>query len=372
MFSYSRSGVATITLLLSISICSNLQGQNIVDSCFLSIKTLGKYAGSADLVNVCHCDNYYEASDLMEWNEVTKSWDGKLPNNPTVNLPPPPGGCLSRAIWVGSPGWTPNGEAFALRLDQPLEAGQKYSFPFTYAADGRDSEEGFAPLIYTYYEPKFFSNYALDTLPKAQNEWITNSVSFTAAQKQDGHNWLIIHAYDKSGTILSGCKQRNPIKKNFFAGDTALCQQESIRLHAPYGNSFTYEWNTGDQSDSIDANEPGKYSVAVKYYNCQEKDSINLIATDCEVRMNMPNIFTPNSDGLNELFRPINYNYINTGSLQVFNRWGNRVYEGDLFVGWNGKHQGANAPTGPYYYTIIYSDMKNRKHHDKGIVTIAR
>jgi gliding motility-associated-like protein len=367
----NKAHLTTFVLFILLNIYTNVSGQQIIDSCFLSIKTLGKYTGSTDLANACQCSNYYEASDLMEWNEVTKSWDGKLPNNPTVDLPPPPGGCLSRAIWLGSPGWTPNGEAFALRLDKPLEAGKKYSFPFTYAADGRDSEGGFAPLIYTYSEPRFFSNYALDTLPKAQNEWVTNSVSFTATAKQYGHNWLIIHAYDKSGTVLSGCKQKNPIRKNFLVNDTTLCQGESILLRAPSGNTFNYQWNTGEQSDSIDAYEPGKYSVTVKYYNCEEKDSINLIDTDCEVRMTMPNVFTPNSDGLNELFRPIKYNYVDKGHLQVFNRWGIKLFEGDLFAGWNGIHEGSNVPTGPYYYTISYSDMRNRKHHTKGIVTIA-
>jgi gliding motility-associated-like protein len=307
----------------------------------------------------------------MEWNEVTQSWDGKLPNNPTVDLPPPPGSCLSRAIWLGSPNWTPNGEAFALRLDQPLETGKKYSFPFTYAADGRHSGDGFAPLIYTYNEPNFFSVYALDTLPKAQNEWITNSTTFTATKNQNGHNWLIIHAYENSGTVLSGCQQKNPIRKTFFPRDTVLCQAESIRLSAPSGDSFTYEWSTGDQSDSIDAYEPGRYSVTVKYYNCMEKDSINLIDTDCEVRITMPTIFTPNSDGLNEVFRPISYNYINAGHLKVFNRWGNKLFEGDLFTGWNGTHEGSNLPTGAYYYTISYSDMRKKKHHAKGIITIA-
>jgi len=339
-----------------------------VDSCFLSIKRVGKFDRSNDLANLCHCSADFEAADLMEWNPTTNSWDGKLPNNPTVDLPPPPGSCLSRAIWIGSPGWTPNGEAFALRLDKPLEVGKTYSFPFTYAADGTDSEGGFAPLIYTYIDPHFNSDYAVDTLPKAQNEWVTNAAVFTATEKQKGHTWIIIHAYDKSGTVLSGCKHKNPIPTNFFPNDTTLCQQSTMQLHAPVGNLFKYTWNTGSQEDSVDVTEGGLYSATIKYYYCEVKDSINLIPTDCEVRIEMPNIITPNGDALNESLIPIRYNYIASGKLQVFNRWGNRLFEGDLFSGWNG----AEVPTGVYYYKIVYEDKANKRHHANGTVTIAR
>jgi len=347
-------------------------GQQIIDSCFLSIKNPGQYTGSNDLANICKCSNNSDASDLLEWDPVNRIWLGRLPNNPTLDLPPPDGPCLTRAIWIGNPKWTPGGEAFGLRLDASFEEGKTYTFTFTYAADGAFSDNGFAPVIYTNDYHGYDYGAILDTLPVAQNSWTTHSITFTATAKQTKHHWLIVHAYDQSGIILSSCKQRNPIPSDFFPRDTVLCNGESVRLHAPKSNLFEYLWNTGDKNDSIDIKEGGEYSVSLKYFNCVESDSINLIPTDCEVRMGMPNIITPNGDNFNERLVPMNYNYIASGKLQVFNRWGNLLFEGDLFTGWNGKSKDTDVPTGVYYYKITYKDKTNKYHYANGTVTIAR
>jgi len=362
----------SILFIISIFLYSNSKCQQIIDSCFLSIKKPGQYEGSDDLANICKCFSNYEASDLVEWDPVNKAWLGRLPNNPTLDLPPPEGPCLSRAVWMGSPGWTPGGEAFGLRLDAYFQEGKTYTYNFTYAADGAYSDYGFAPVIYTNDYPGYFKSVVLDTLPVAQNSWVTNSITFTATASQAKHRWLIIHAYYQSGIVLSSCKQRNVIPRNFFPHDTILCNGETVRLFAPQGNLFEYSWNTGQKTDSIDVNTAGDYSLGIKYYNCEERDTITLIPTDCEVRMEMPNIITPNGDNLNERLIPISYNYVASGKLQIFNRWGNRLFEGDLFSGWNGKTNNTDVPTGVYYYKIVYEDKANKLHQANGTVTIAR
>jgi len=53
-------------------------------------------------------------------------------------------------------------------------------------------------------------------------------------------------------------------------------------------------------------------------------------------------------------------------------RWGNHVFEGDLFSGWNGKTNNTDVPSGVYYYKIVYEDKTNKLHQANGTVTIAR
>ena len=64
-------------------------------------------------------------------------------------------------------------------------------------------------------------------------------------------------------------------------------------------------------------------------------------------------IFTaisPNGDGLNDLFR-IECADFKSVNLKIFNRWGDLVYEADNYNNnWDGKHDGADLPPGPYYY----------------------
>ncbi|MCH2021774.1 MAG: gliding motility-associated C-terminal domain-containing protein, partial [Saprospiraceae bacterium] len=76
----------------------------------------------------------------------------------------------------------------------------------------------------------------------------------------------------------------------------------------------------------------------------------------------IPNIFTPNGDGVNDVFEiPCLYNTQGT-SLLVFNRWGDMVYETDNYQNqWDGTHNGNHLPDGTYFYIIkIGTDEKSQ------------
>ena len=69
----------------------------------------------------------------------------------------------------------------------------------------------------------------------------------------------------------------------------------------------------------------------------------------------LPNVFTPNNDGFNDVFVPKNItpNLITRVEMHIFNRWGRIVYETeDIFINWNGCAKGTNMPcaTGTYFY----------------------
>lgn len=135
------------SFMLSI-VVTTLFAQKIADPCFQSILENGWFYGSVDIKNFC-CYNELGngfGSDLIEWNGT--EWLGAKPYS-DVTLPPPFESCSNRAIWSGSPGWTYGGEGVALRLEQPLKAGQVYSFTFTYASDGKGSKGGYSPKLYT-------------------------------------------------------------------------------------------------------------------------------------------------------------------------------------------------------------------------------
>lgn len=73
----------------------------------------------------------------------------------------------------------------------------------------------------------------------------------------------------------------------------------------------------------------------------------------------IPNAFTPNNDGINDIFKPIQTTHstqtIHTYNLQVFNRGGLKVFDSeDVNSGWDGKSQNDNCPAGVYVYEIIF------------------
>lgn len=89
----------------------------------------------------------------------------------------------------------------------------------------------------------------------------------------------------------------------------------------------------------------------------------------------VPNVFTPNSDGLNDVFN-IKYDVANTSLLigTIWNRWGGRIYEFSMPNGnwWNGTSDGVEVATDVYYYIITITDKKNETTSYHGSITLLR
>ena len=97
---------------------------------------------------------------------------------------------------------------------------------------------------------------------------------------------------------------------------------------------------------------------------CPLSDSIPVDVKDCTEELIIPNVFTPNSDSVNDIFNIHNIGF-STYHLQIFNRWGLLMFEtSDRAVHWNGKVHGSgdNAPDGTYFYLL---DLTNRKEELK-------
>ena len=108
----------------------------------------------------------------------------------------------------------------------------------------------------------------------------------------------------------------------------------------------------------------------------------NIACQDNCVFFLLPNIFTPNGDNVNEKFRPKTSSPITRTHIQIFNRWGRKVYESDRdpYINWDGG--GAPGETGTsgkvsdgvYYYLaeVEFADFAATKRTYKGWVEIVR
>lgn len=125
---------------------------------------------------------------------------------------------------------------------------------------------------------------------------------------------------------------------------------------------------------------PGSYNVKLVVVNtrgvnqCSDTFFIpQYIVVDTSL-VDVPNVFTPNGDGINDIFRA------KTQSLEYFhgviiNRWGRKVYEwNDPQGGWNGKIHGKYASPGTYYYIVTARgrEIRTRKYVKKGPLLLVR
>ena len=72
----------------------------------------------------------------------------------------------------------------------------------------------------------------------------------------------------------------------------------------------------------------------------------------------VPNVFTPNNDGWNDVF-DVRTSDVGAFSMEIYNRWGNMVYESETpLVSWDGRNQaGEEMPAGTYFYVITKAEM---------------
>lgn len=105
-------------------------------------------------------------------------------------------------------------------------------------------------------------------------------------------------------------------------------------------------------------------------------DTINT-TKDIEGKRNellVPNAFTPNNDGQNDLFKITNItNKEKLIEFKVFNRWGTIMFRtSDPELGWDGRYKGQLQPFGVYGYVIIIAYPEGLMETYKGTVTLVR
>jgi gliding motility-associated-like protein len=115
-----------------------------------------------------------------------------------------------------------------------------------------------------------------------------------------------------------------------------------------------------------------KYTVTDALTGCESETEKTVIVTPY-FRLFIPSAFSPNGDGLNDIFE-IAGNAIEEYDLNIFDRWGGKLYQsGSISQPWEGKISGGlDAPQGAYVYLIKLKDNKGVAHEYSGTVTLLR
>ena len=160
-----------------------------------------------------------------------------------------------------------------------------------------------------------------------------------------------------------------PLPHLNLGNDTAICSGQTLQLDAGNAGSI-FEWSTGESSQQIVVTQsPVEISVVVTNHNCKSSDTIN-IANNCGVIV--PNAFTPNGDGLNDVFMPI-LNGVNDFELRIFNRYGEIIFmTTDPDTGWDGSYMGKAEEIGTYVYVIKSQTISGDPEIYKGNLTLLR
>ncbi len=132
-----------------------------------------------------------------------------------------------------------------------------------------------------------------------------------------------------------------------------------LDLDASWGGGlppYNFLWNTGQTTEDISVITPTEntsFLVTVSDQCGQPFSDSVMVYAQCEV--DPPNIFTPNGDGMNDFFAPLNLDDYPNAHIIIYNRWGQVVYEKEGYMNdWDGTHykSGNDLNDGVYYYVI--------------------
>lgn len=147
------------------------------------------------------------------------------------------------------------------------------------------------------------------------------------------------------------------------------------------GTISSYSWNFGDGNTSTAQNPaheyqyPGLYTVTVTIANDQgcEATAETIIEVKRVSTISIPSAFSPNDDGINDVFT-IGYYNVNDITFQVYNRWGQLIFESfEQSLEWDGRTQnGTPAPEGVYVYILKGTTFDGLAEERTGTITLIR
>jgi gliding motility-associated-like protein len=253
--------------------------------------------------------------------------------------------------------------------------------------------------------PSFTGDFSISGLfcPKSRIEFADSSKttygtidywSWDFGDSQFDGNQYTAHQYDSGGiykVILysgstKGCRDTT-VKlvdiekfKPFAGNDTVIVKGERIDFKASGGIYYAWTPTTLLSDPTIFNpvayyNDEGyyRYNVHIQSeYGCQGDDSI-IVRVVANPSFFVPNAFTPNGDGRNDILRPRAVGYRNAEYFRIFNRFGEMVHDSkDFEVGWDGYYKGNKADIGTYYYMLKLINRFGAVETSKGDVILLR
>ncbi len=136
-----------------------------------------------------------------------------------------------------------------------------------------------------------------------------------------------------------------------------------------------YNWSNGSTGSEINNLPIGNYTVIVTDSSgCSMADTISIVdlEIDCDFFVYLPNAFTPNGDGNNDVFL-VRGKGIETLSVSIYNRWGNKVFETeDEIRGWDGTYKGSEQNSGVFVFIVQGTFVNGKAFKESGDVELIR
>ena len=162
-----------------------------------------------------------------------------------------------------------------------------------------------------------------------------------------------------------------------FEETVQMCEGETTVLSAGYKDpAATYRWN-GIPGDSVlQVSEAGRYEMSIETPCTTRKNIFTVELEDCSCEPFIPNVFSPNQDGVNDEWQIQLAPGVTDIELYVFDRWGRQLFQSQSIQDpWDGQYNRQMLPTGVYYWSLQYvcfQDAQQRRQTLTGWLSLMR
>jgi len=179
--------------------------------------------------------------------------------------------------------------------------------------------------------------------------------------------WVVV-------TDENGCKGTDSIsikslyslpKWNISQIIEPICEEGIYQFNGLRPHLVKVLWEDGLEGTNRSLEENGVYvATLIDKNGCSAQDTIE-VWYKCINEISLPTAFTPNNDGINDIFKPLGRNIISY-EMTIYNRWGEVVYHTKTKgEGWDGKFSGNPVVSGVYFYKVTY-EIQHGKERKQG------
>ena len=214
--------------------------------------------------------------------------------------------------------------------------------------------------------------------------WNTGDSNITFLDSLCNDNYFFTLT-DSNNCMLSDTIQINllsQINANFtFSPDSGVIPVQVSFTDNSSGGIVGWSWNFGDNNSSTMQNPINTYTneglyavtlIVTDSLGCTDTITIEITVLP-ESSIVIPNVFTPNGDGINDFFT-VKSGFLKSIEGAIYNRWGQLLYQWNNLKGsWDGRTlSGTKVPDGIYFYIITIEDLKGKETLFKGTITLIR
>jgi gliding motility-associated-like protein len=156
--------------------------------------------------------------------------------------------------------------------------------------------------------------------------------------------------------------------------DPFYCEGNTYELSAQYEYADYYVWSTGDTTETLTVSESIDLAMEVGNECGTSTDSLHVVFEDCSPFLYFPSSFTPNGDGINDVYKPSAIN-IDSYDLKIFDKWGKLIFQSmDADEPWVGDslEGGYYVPNGVYNYFLVCRTGKGNSLERRGHIIVTR